>query len=224
MLAAGAAALGRAVSARENGSSESSDSVGVAVPCLGCGGGRVPRVASARGAGAAAGVRAAALPAEFATRSDFRGAPGVPWVEGRFEHTIESLGVAGHDRDGFVNSGGCGPGVALLHLRYIPAVDNSTVHVDAFGRQTFFLTQPVDGIKAGRYGRSWRPFRCFPSEIPSLPTGTAACLHKLSTDLCTARVDVRVRTAEDCRSHPLEQCWGRVRVLASLRMNGEERA
>jgi hypothetical protein len=180
--------------------------------------------AAGTAAAGTAGVLAPPPSAQFATGSDFRGASGVLSTESRFEHTIESLEVAGHERGGFVNSGGCSPGVAILHLRYIPAVDNSALHVDASGRQTFFLTQPVDGISAGRYGRSGRPFQCVPNAIPSLPTGAAACLHMLSTGLCTARVDVRGRAAEDCRSHPLEQCWGRVRLLASLRRNGEELA
>src|SRR5438445_712865 len=51
--------------------------------------------------------------------------------------------------------------VSLFALRYIPAVDNSGAHVDAFRRQTFLLTQPVDGIsdvmKAIRPQDHYRP-------------------------------------------------------------------
>jgi hypothetical protein len=55
--------------------------------------------------------------------------------------------------------------------------------------QSFFHAQPVDGISAGRGSLGDLIPDRVPRGIPSLRTGHAACLHKLSTDLCTARFD-----------------------------------
>jgi hypothetical protein len=56
--------------------------------------------------------------------------------------------------------------------------------------KTFFGAQPVDDIFAGHM-RSGEIARCdFHSPVPSYRTRGAACLHKLSTALCTGRLDV----------------------------------
>lgn len=62
--------------------------------------------------------------------------------------------------------------------------------VDGLTGQTFFLTHPVDGVVAGSKGTVGRSLRLVLSDIPSRRTGGAACLHRLSTDLCTAQLDV----------------------------------
>ena len=62
--------------------------------------------------------------------------------------------------------------------------------VDGAIGQTFFHTHPVDGIVAGSKGTVGRSLRLVLSDIPNRRTGAAACLHKLSTDLCTAQLDV----------------------------------
>ena len=79
-------------------------------------------------------------------------------------------------------------------------MDNFEPHVDVGYPQTFFRAQPVDGISAGWQGLPRRPFREIPSGIPSLHTGVAACLHNLSTALCTARFDVFGRADETVRA------------------------
>src|SRR5436309_11821275 len=81
----------------------------------------------------------------------------------------------------------------------ISPVDNVAPGVDDLTARSFFLTHPVDGITAGNKGVVGRSFGLVLSAIPSLHTGTAACLHRLSTDLCTARLDAGRRLAEDCR-------------------------
>jgi hypothetical protein len=62
--------------------------------------------------------------------------------------------------------------------------------VDGVTEQSFFLTHPVDGISAGSEGATGASLFLVLSDIPSRRTGRAACLHRLSTDLCTARLDV----------------------------------
>src|SRR6516162_170570 len=68
-------------------------------------------------------------------------------------------------------------------------VDNVAPRVDDLTARSFFLTQPVDGITAGSEGVVGRSFGLVLSTIPSPRTAPAACLHRLSTDLCTARLD-----------------------------------
>src|SRR5690349_10995373 len=80
------------------------------------------------------------------------------------------------------------PGLAGLTMafslwtRVPPSVDGVTC-------QSFFLTHPVDGISAGSAGAVGRSFCLVLNRIPSRRTARAACLHRLSTDLCTARLD-----------------------------------
>ena len=69
-----------------------------------------------------------------------------------------------------------------LWTRVPPSVDGVTC-------QSFFLTHPVDGISAGSAGAVGRSFCLVLNRIPSRRTARAACLHRLSTDLCTARLD-----------------------------------
>src|SRR6266702_2101720 len=72
---------------------------------------------------------------------------------------------------------------------HIPPVDNSAADVDAEASRGFFITQAVDGIGAGQIGCGCQSFGEIPRGIPSLRTWLPACLHKLSTGLCTARLD-----------------------------------
>jgi hypothetical protein len=62
--------------------------------------------------------------------------------------------------------------------------------VDGVTGQSFFLTHPVDGIFAGSKGTVGRSLCLVLNNVPSRRTGTAACLHRLSTGLCTAQLDV----------------------------------
>ena len=61
--------------------------------------------------------------------------------------------------------------------------------VDGVTAQSFFPTHPVDGISAGSEGAVGPSFCLVLNSIPSRRTGRAACLHRLSTDLCTVRLD-----------------------------------
>jgi len=61
--------------------------------------------------------------------------------------------------------------------------------VDGVTLQSFFLTHPVDGISAGSEGAVGPSLCLVLNSIPSRRTGRAACLHRLSTDLCTERLD-----------------------------------
>ena len=54
---------------------------------------------------------------------------------------------------------------------------------------SFFRAQAVDGIAAASVGRGRWPFCAVPSSFPTLRTAPAACLHKVSTRLCTSRLD-----------------------------------
>jgi hypothetical protein len=71
----------------------------------------------------------------------------------------------------------------------ISPVDNAAPRVDDLTARSFFLTHPVDGITAGDEGAAGRSFGLVLSTIPRPRTGRAACLHRLSTDLCTERLD-----------------------------------
>jgi hypothetical protein len=61
--------------------------------------------------------------------------------------------------------------------------------VDGVTLQSFFLTHPVDGISAGSAGAVGPSFCLVLNSIPKRRTRRAACLHSLSTGLCTARLD-----------------------------------
>ena len=65
-----------------------------------------------------------------------------------------------------------------------------TVSVDDATAKGFFHTHPVDGISAGTEGSTGRSSCLVLKGIPSPRTGRAACLHRLSTALCTERLDV----------------------------------
>jgi hypothetical protein len=71
----------------------------------------------------------------------------------------------------------------------ISPVDNDVPRVDDLLAQTFFLTHPVDDITAGNKGSRGASFGLVLNAVPSPRTGRAACLHRLSTGLCTARLD-----------------------------------
>ena len=64
-----------------------------------------------------------------------------------------------------------------------------TVSVDDATAKSFFHTHPVDGISAGTEGSTGRSLCLVLKGIPSPRTGRAACLHRLSTALCTERLD-----------------------------------
>ena len=77
--------------------------------------------------------------------------------------------------------------------RHSPCVDNFRCRVDGKSAPSFL---PRTG--GGRHRcRQWlieeQILGCVPRAIPSLRTGLAACLHSLSTDLCTARLDDAAR-------------------------------
>ena len=112
---------------------------------------------------------------------------------------------AGHLSDGLVRSAGGGPVVrvardtpgptgrarvvTVLHLWTTIALS-----VDGVTGQSFFTTHPVDGIFAGNAGAVGRSFCLVLNSVPSRRTGRAACLHRLSTGLCTAQLDVFSRS------------------------------
>ena len=75
--------------------------------------------------------------------------------------------------------------VTVLHLWTTIALS-----VDGVTGQSFFLTHPVDGIFAGSEGAVGRSLCLVLNDVPSRRTGRAACLHRLSTGLCTAQLDV----------------------------------
>ena len=80
---------------------------------------------------------------------------------------------------------GPGRGVTVLHLWTTIALS-----VDGVTGQSFFLTHPVDGIAAGSEGAGGTSLCLVLNSVPSRRTGRAACLHRLSTSLCTAQLDV----------------------------------
>ena len=96
------------------------------------------------------------------------------------------IGVPAPVGAGYLVDGCPEPGEPCLQSR---TVDNDASRVDDLTAQSIFLTHPVDGITAGDKGVVGRSFGLVLSGIPSPRTGRAACLHKLSTDLCTARLD-----------------------------------
>ena len=79
--------------------------------------------------------------------------------------------------------------------------------VDGVTRQSFFLAHPVDGIFAGSEVAVGPSFCLVLNSIPSSRTGRAACLHRLSTALCTERLDEVRRPPGDCRHHPVQRMW-----------------
>jgi hypothetical protein len=80
---------------------------------------------------------------------------------------------------------------AGMQVRHdISPVDKVAPRVD----DCFFLTHPVDSITPGNEGVVGRSFGLVLSTIPSPRTGTAAFLHRLSTDLRTARLDAGRRS------------------------------
>src|SRR5438552_7570808 len=82
----------------------------------------------------------------------------------------------------------------------VSPVDNVAARVDDLTARIIFLTHPVDGITAGNEGAVGRSFGLVLSTIPSPRTGRAACLHRLSTDLCTARLDADRRPQKTVRT------------------------
>jgi hypothetical protein len=111
-------------------------------------------------------------------------------------------GPPGHPPDGLVRSAGGRepvvpaardtPGrtdragvVTALHLWTTIALS-----VDGVTGQSFFTTHPVDGICPGSHGAVGRSLCLVLNDVPSRRTGRAACLHRLSTGLCTAQLDV----------------------------------
>jgi hypothetical protein len=91
-------------------------------------------------------------------------------------------------------------------------VDNFTGNVDGVVARNFFRAQAVDGIDAGSGDRGRRSLYRVPTRILSLRTGSSACLHRISTGLCTLRLDAGRRAPQDCRSHLLQLSWRRVRA------------
>ena len=70
-----------------------------------------------------------------------------------------------------------------LWTKIAPSVDDATA-------KSFFLTHPVDGISAGSEVATDASLCLVLNRIPSRRTGRAACMHRLSTALCTERLDV----------------------------------
>jgi len=79
-------------------------------------------------------------------------------------------------------------GSRRAHHSVLP-VDKIVRSVDGLTLQSFFLTHPVDDISAGSKGAAGTSLCLVLSDIPSRRTGRAACLHRLSTGLCTERLD-----------------------------------
>jgi hypothetical protein len=92
------------------------------------------------------------------------------------------------------------------------AVDNFTRDVDGETAGSFFCTQAVDGVSAGSKGRGCQSLCRVPIRILSLHTAQSACLHRVSTGLCTPGLDAVGRSAQDCPSHLLQLSWLRVRA------------
>jgi hypothetical protein len=111
------------------------------------------------------------------------GAPGLP--SGGLVRSAGGRGPvvrAARDTPGRTGRAGV---VTVLHLWTTIALS-----VDGVTGQSFFLTHPVDGIFAGSQGAVGRSLCLVLNDVPSRRTGRAACLHRLSTGLCTARLDV----------------------------------
>ena len=91
----------------------------------------------------------------------------------------------------------------------ISPVDNAAPRVDDLTARSFFLTHPVDGITAGDEGAVGRSFGLVLSTIPSPRTGRAACLHRLSTDLYTERLDAGRGPLKTVRTGRYNGCGAR---------------
>ena len=111
------------------------------------------------------------------------GAPGLP-AEGLMRSAGGRGPVARRARDTPGRTGRAGV-VTVLHLWTTVALS-----VDGVTGQSFFTTQPVDGIFPGSVGAVGRSLCLVLNSVPSRRTGRAACLHRLSTGLCTAQLDV----------------------------------
>jgi len=111
------------------------------------------------------------------------GAPGLP-AEGLMRSAGGRGPVARWARDTPGRTGRAGV-VTVLHLWTTIALS-----VDGVTGQSFFTTHPVDGIFPGSEGAVGRSLCLVLNSVPSRRTGRAACLHRLSTSLCTAQLDV----------------------------------
>jgi hypothetical protein len=103
-----------------------------------------------------------------------------------------------------------GPGMWYAAAR--STVDNFTGDVDGETAGSFFRTQAVDGVGAGSKGCGCQSLCRVPIRILSLHTAQPACLHRVSTGLCTPGLDAVGRSAQDCPSHLLQLSWLRVRA------------
>jgi hypothetical protein len=79
-------------------------------------------------------------------------------------------------------------GLARLTMAFV-LWTGIALSVDGVTLQSFFLTHPVDGITAGSKGTVGPSFCLVLNTFPRPRTRRAACLHRLSTDLCTERLD-----------------------------------
>ena len=111
------------------------------------------------------------------------GAPGLP-ANGLMRSAGGRRPVVRAARDTPGRTGRTGV-VTVLHLWTTVALS-----VDGVTGQSFFTTQPVDGIFPGSEGAVGRSLCLVLNSVPSRRTGRAACLHRLSTGLCTAQLDV----------------------------------
>ena len=111
------------------------------------------------------------------------GAPGLP-PDGLMRSAGGRRPVVRAARDTPGRTGRTGV-VTVLHLWTTVALS-----VDGVTGQSFFTTQPVDGIFPGSVGAVGRSLCLVLNSVPSRRTGRAACLHRLSTGLCTAQLDV----------------------------------
>lgn len=89
-------------------------------------------------------------------------------------------------------------------------MDNFLPDVDGQPGRSFFRAQPVDDISAGSNGRACESFGTVPSGIPSLHTEPAACLHRVSTGLCTPRLDAGGGSQKTVRTTGYNLRWPRV--------------
>ena len=110
------------------------------------------------------------------------GAPGLP-PDGLMRSAGGRRPVVRAARDTPGRTGRTGV-VTVLHLWTTVALS-----VDGVTGQSFFTTQPVDGIFPGSVGAVGRSLCLVLNSVPSRRTGRAACLHRLSTGLCTERLD-----------------------------------
>jgi hypothetical protein len=114
-----------------------------------------------------------------------------------------------------VLSGPAGPaprGPGMWYAAARSTVDNFTGDVDGETAGSFFRTQAVDGVSAGSKGCGCQSLCRVPIRILSLHTAQSACLHRVSTGLCTPGLDAVGRSAQDCPSHLLQLSWLRVRA------------